>query len=99
MTVQLNLKVNDNVIKTDYFVEAFIDHTTSGMLESLEGTAAIKDLKLTIDGDKVVISLNGVEVPVNEFVVKIVKSTVQGMVMPLKGVSSPVKKVDLVIRK
>jgi hypothetical protein len=99
MTVELVLKVNDNPIKTDYFVADFIDHTTSGMIEALEGTGAIKDLNLKIDGDKVSISLNGAEVAINEFVIKIMKSTTFGMLAPLKGVTSPIKKVNLVIKK
>ena len=99
MTVQLNLTVNDNPIKTDYFVADFIDHTVSGMIESLEGTGAIKDLKLSFDGDEVSVTLNGAEVQINVFVVKIIKSTMIGMISPLKGVTSPVKKVHLVIKK
>lgn len=99
MTVQLSLTVNDNPIKTDYFVAAFIDHTVSGMIESLEGTGAVKDLKLSIDGDEVSIHLNGAAVEINEFVVKIMKSTIFGMVSPLKGVTGSVKKVSLVIKK
>jgi hypothetical protein len=43
MTVKLNLVVNDAVIHTDYFVEGFIDHVVSGIIEALEGTGDIKD--------------------------------------------------------
>lgn len=99
MTVQLSLTVNDIPIKTDYFVEAFIDHTACGMIESLEGTGKIKDLNLSIDGSQVSINLNGSAVPVNEFVIKIFKSTFNGMLDPLKGVTKPIKKVNLIIRK
>jgi hypothetical protein len=99
MTVQLSLTVNDIPIKTDYFVEGFIDHTTSGMIESLEGTGKIKDLDLSIDGSKVSIDLNGTAVPINDFVTKIFKSTFDGMLDPLKGVTRPIKKVNLTIRK
>lgn len=86
MTVSLALTVNDNPISTDYFVQDFIDHTVSGMLEALEGTGEIRDLKLAIDGDKVTINLNGDTVPINPFVNKIIKSTTFGMVSVLKGV-------------
>ncbi len=99
MTVQLKLAVNDNPIMTDYFVAAFIDHTVSGMIESLEGTGAISDLKFTLDGDVVTINLNGKEVPINEFVTKIMISTTFGMLAPLKGVTHPIKKVNLTIKK
>jgi hypothetical protein len=99
MTVQLILMVNDTPIKTDYFVAGFIDHTTSGMIESLEGTGKIKDLNLSIDEGQVAITLNGAEVPINEFVTKIIKSTFDGMLDPLKGVTKPIKKVNLIISK
>ena len=99
MTVQLSLTVNDVPIKTDYFVAGFIDHTVSGMMESLEGTGRIQDLYLTIEGDSVKILLNGEEVPINEFVVKIFKSTMDGMVSILKGVKGNVNKLNLEIHK
>ncbi len=98
MTVQLKLSVNDAPIKTDYFVEGFIDHTVSGMIEALEGTGKIKDLNLSIEGDKVTINLNGVTVPTNAFVNKIIRSTTIGMVSTLKGVSE-IKKLKLTLSK
>ena len=98
MTVSLNLTVNDTPIKTDYFVAGFIDHTVSGIIESLEGTGKIKDLNLSIDGEKVTLNLNGAIIPTNTFASKIIKSTILGMIAPLKGVTSP-KKLSIVIRK
>lgn len=99
MTVEIKLTVNDNPIQLDYFVAGFIDHTVSGMIESLEGTGQIKDLKYSIDDDKVTINLNGADVPVNEFVTIIFKSTTFGFLTPLKGVTTPIRKVELVIKK
>ncbi len=99
MTVQLTLTVNDNPIKTDYFVAGFVDHLTSAMIEALEGTGPIRDLNLSIDGEVVSIDLNGAEVPINEFVATIIKSTTFGMLAPLKGVTSPIRKVSVVVRK
>ena len=55
------------------------------MIESLEGTGKIKDLNLSIDGDKVSINLNGAVVPINEFVTKIIKSTFDGIWAPIEG--------------
>ena len=98
MTVQLSLTVNDTPIPTDYFVQAFIDHTLSGMIEALEGTDKIKDLNLSINGDRVKIKLNGSVVRTNEFVTKIIKSTTIGMVSVLKGVED-VKKLTIVLHK
>lgn len=98
MTVSLKLLVNDVPIKTDYFVASFLDHTVSGMVESLEGTGKIKDLVLEIEGDNVSIKLNGTAVGINEFVNKIIRSTTIGMVSTLKGVTD-VKKLLLTICK
>ena len=87
MTKKIGLQVNGAPISLDYFVQAFIDHTVSGMLESLENTEPIAHLNLSIDGDKVDIMLNGKPVSANKFVGRIMKSTIFGMVSPLKGVS------------
>ena len=86
MTKQVSLLVNDKPIGLDYFVQGFIDHTTGGMIAALEGTGEMKTLELSIDGDKVAVSLNSAEVPVNPFVSKIIRSTVVAMVSTLKGV-------------
>ncbi len=99
MTVQLSLNVNNTPIKTDYFVEGFIDHTVSGMIESLEGTGPIRDLEMAIQGNSVSIKLNGADVPINEFVVKIIRSTMNGMVSVLKGVTGEVANLKLNIKK
>ena len=99
MTVQLNLNVNDMPIKTDYFVEAFVDHTVSGMIEALEGTGPVKDLEMSIEGNSVSIKLNGSDVPINAFVIKIIRSTMNGMVSVLKGVNGNVKTLKLNIKK
>lgn len=98
MTVQLNLMVNDADIKTDYFVAGFIEHTISGMIESLEGTGEIKDLDLVIDRDNLAINLNGTEIPVNAFVTLIFRGTIFGMVSTLKGVNE-INKVTINISK
>lgn len=98
MTVQLALSVNGAPIQTDYFVQAFVDHTVSGMIEALEGTGKIKDLDLGIDGDKVTVRLNGADVPVNAFASKMLKSTITGMISPLKGVKD-IKVVKITLSK
>jgi hypothetical protein len=98
MTVSLSLTVNDALIRTDYFVEAFIDHTVGGMIESLEGTGKIGDLNLSVDSEKVTVKLNGAVVPTNAFVTRIIRSTMFGMVSTLKGVTEP-KKLTLTIKK
>ena len=98
MTIKLSLMVNDTLIDTDYFVEGFIDHTVSGMIEALEDTGEIKDLNLAIEGDNVVINLNGAAVPLNAFASKIIRSTIIGTVSTLKGVND-IEKLSLVLHK
>ena len=98
MSVKLKLVVNDTVIHTDYFVEAFIDHVVSGIIEALEGTGKIKDLDLSIDGGKTTINLNGAVVPINAFATKIIKSTIIGMVSTLKEVHD-IKKISIFLHK
>jgi len=86
MTRQVSLSVNDAPIALDYFVQSFIDHTVSGMVETLEGTGEIKELSLSIDGDRVTLVLNGAPVPTNPFVSRIITGACRGMVSVLKGV-------------
>jgi hypothetical protein len=98
MTVQLTLSVNRKPINTDYFVAGFIDHVVSGMIEALEDTGKIKDLALSIEGNKVVITLNGSDVPINAFVSKIFKGTLTGMISTLKGVGQ-IEKLGIILNK
>lgn len=86
MTRRIALSVNDKPIELDYFVQSFIDHTTGGMVEALEGTGTIETLDIAIEASEVRLTLNGVTVPMNAFVSKIVLNTISGMVSSLKGV-------------
>ena len=98
MTRKVSLLVNDEPISLYYFVENFIDHTTGGMIASLDGTGEIKTLELTVDGDKVAVNLNDAEVPVGQFVAKIFRATVVAMVSTLKGVNE-INKVKINITR
>lgn len=97
MTRQVTLSVNDKPVTLDYFAQDFIDHVVAGMLGALEGTGPIKNLTLSIEGDKVAIDLNGGAVATNTFAGKIVTSTMVGMVSSLKGGADASKlKISLV---
>jgi len=100
MTRKIGLSVNDKAIDLDYFVSGYLDHVTGGIVASLKDTGEVKKLKLTLDekGD-VRLHLNGAEVPLNYFVVEIVRSTLLGIVAPLKGVDKDVKKLALNIER
>jgi hypothetical protein len=98
MTRQVSLSVNDAPISLDYFVQAFIDHTVGGMVEALEGTGQIKNLSLSVDGDRVTIELNGTSVSINPFVAKIIRGTTIGMVSSLKGIHE-IKRLQISIAR
>ena len=88
MSRRVSLSVNNNPIELDYFVQGFIDHTTGGMIEALEGTGKIKTLNISIKNSDVTVTINNANVPVNRFVSIIIKNTVCGMVSSLKGVDT-----------
>ena len=100
MTRNISLSVNDTPIKLDYFVAGYLDHVTGGIVSSLKGADAIKNLELNIDEDgNVTINLNGADIPLNFFATEIVKSTVEGIVAPLKGIDGAINKVELKIER
>ena len=87
MTRQISLSVNGTPINLDYFVAGYLDHVTGGILASLKDTGEIKKLNLIISNKgKVKINLNNAELPINYFVEEIIRSTLTGMIAPLKGV-------------
>ena len=86
MTREVSLNVNKQSIPLDYFIQTFIDHTVGGIVASLEGTGEVKQVEVSLEGDKVAINLNGASVQVNAFVSKIIRNTIVGMVSTLKGV-------------
>ena len=87
MAGRVYMQVNGVEINFERFVGSFIEHTVCGMLASLDDTGPVKDLDLTLDGDNIQIILNGKAVAINQFVKKIIKSTLFGMVVLLKGVN------------
>ncbi|MBI4187187.1 MAG: hypothetical protein HY530_06785 [Chloroflexi bacterium] len=98
MTREVGLMVNDKTVPADYFVQGFIDHVVSSMIEALEGVCEIKSVALSAEGEKVTINMNGAELDINPFVARIVRSTVTGMVSPLKGVGE-IRKVNISIKR
>ncbi len=100
MTTYVGLKVNDEIIDMDYFVSDYVHRVTAGILESLKDAGQIKTLEMTIaeNGDTST-NLNGAPLEMNPFVQKITRSTVFGMVSPLKGVTLPIKTVRLTIKR
>ncbi len=100
MTRQVSLSVNNVPIDLDYFVESYIDHVVGGIVASLNDTGEIKTLELSIDNEgQVAISLNKEDVPLKYFPIEIIKSTIEGMVLPLKGVDSVTTPIELKIER
>ena len=97
MTKQISLTVNEQPIELDYFVRDFIDHAIHGVLTSLRGTGEMRDVEISIEGDKLAINLDNTLLPTNPFVTKFVRNTILGMVSSLKGVGE-INRVNIVIK-
>jgi hypothetical protein len=98
METELKLAVNDIPIKTDYFVKEFTEHTAIGMMGGLRDTGEVKELKLSICEGVVTITINGRSIPVNQFATRIIITTTEGLLKPMKGITFPIQKVDLYIK-
>ena len=100
MTRQISLTVNDAPINLDYFVAGYLDHVAGGIVGSLKDTGEIETLELTVDNAGVTINLNGAAVPLTAFPVQIIRSTLSGVLAPLKGVDKDrMDRVRLTIRR
>ena len=100
MSREISLTVNNSPVELDYFVAGYVDHVVGGILASLKDTGDIKNLELTIDNEGLVaINLNGAEVSLSYFPTEIIKSTLEGMVTPLKGVSGGIDSLELKINR
>jgi hypothetical protein len=95
MASKVSLTVNEIPIQLDYFVREYLLQVVSGIIASLKDTGKIGTLDLTIDKGQVEIKLNGEDVPLIAFPMKIIKSTMDGLVAPLKGVSSAVNTLQV----
>lgn len=96
MAKKVELFVNDNSIVLDYYVHEFVEKIAGGIIGSLNDTGEIENLELKIDSNgKVTINLNGSDVSLKEFPMKIIKSTIDGMLVHLKGVEGDINKVDI----
>lgn len=100
MARNVTLTVNNMPITLDYFVSGYLDSVTGGIIASLHDTGEIEELNLTIDNEgQVTITLNGADISLKYFPIDIIRSTVFGMVTPLKGVEGEVNTLEITIRK
>ena len=96
MAKKVELIVNDNSIVLDYYVHEFVEKIAGGIIGSLNDTGEIENLELKINsGGQVTINLNGSDVSLKEFPMKIIKSTIDGMLVHLKGVEGDINTVDI----
>ena len=96
MSKKVELFVNDSSIVLDYYVHNFVEKIAGGIIYSLDNTGEIEDLELKIDANgQVTINLNGADVSLKEFPMKIIKSTIDGMLVNLKGVEGDINTVDI----
>lgn len=100
MARKVSLSVNNMPIDLDYFVTNYLDCVTGGIISSLHDTGEIEDLLITLDntGD-IKITLNNSDIPLKEFPIGIIRSTLLGMIAPLKGVEPEVYNLELMIKK
>ena len=100
MSRKVSLSVNNMPIDLDYFVTKYLDCVTGGIISSLHDTGEIEDLLITLDntGD-IKITLNNSDIPLKEFPIEIIRSTLLGMIAPLKGVEPEVYNLELTIKK
>ena len=100
MARKVSLSVNNMPIDLDYFVTEYLDCVAGGIISSLHDTGEIEELLITLDntGD-IKITLNNSDIPLKEFPIEIIRSTLLGMIAPLKGVESEVYNLELSIKK
>jgi len=92
-----SLKVNNNQLELNPFVESYVYHLSAGIVASLKDTSPVKKLKLEIDNTDVKMTLNGKDVPLNFFASDIILNTLRGMVSNLKGAEGKLKTLEIMI--
>jgi hypothetical protein len=98
MVKTVKLSVNNVPIKLDFFVHDYLEKVMRGIISSLNDTGNIENLELVLDNNgQVSIHLNDADVPLKEFPVQIIRSTIEGMIAPLKGVESTISTVEIKI--
>ncbi len=96
MPKRVSLAVNHVPVDLDYFVAGYIERVVGGIIASLHDTGEIEALELIVDSEgRVRISLNNADVSLKEFPVEIIRSTLEGVVAPLKGVERVLNPIEI----
>ena len=83
---KVDLFVNYTPVHIEDFVQQFMKAVITGILSSLKDYREAQDIKLSIDGDVVDITLDSDVIQLNPFVNTFIKNTVIGMISSLKDV-------------
>ena len=83
---KVELSVNYVPVNIEDFVQQFIESVITGILGALKGCREAQEIRLSIDGDAVDITLDSDVIQLNPFVNTFVRNTVIGMVSSLKDV-------------
>jgi hypothetical protein len=79
------LKINNNNIEMNEFVEGMVAHVTSGAVDSLKGTDVVKTINITVGTGEVGLQVNKENVKLTPFANDIIAATLMGLISLLKG--------------
>lgn len=84
---EAKLRVNNEPVELNAFVEEFLARTAVGAASSLKGVADVQILQLYLERGDVSVVVNGEDISLTPFPNDIIASTLIGLVSSLKGVS------------
>jgi hypothetical protein len=99
MDSELRLTVNGISIETLNFVKDFTENTVIGMMGGLKDTGTVGELVINLRSGYIDLAVNGRPIPLNDFANRIIISTIEGLLQPMRGVTFPIKTIELYIKK
>ncbi len=94
---EAHLKVNNNQLELNPFVEQYLSKVSHGIITSLKGIEYVRDIQITDKNGDIFILVNGEEVSITPFPIKIISSTLRGLVSALKDVNQ-VGNLDVIVK-
>jgi hypothetical protein len=82
---EAKLRVNNESVELNEFVEEFLARTVVGAASSLKGTGDIQNLYLNVERGDVSLTVNEEDISLTPFPSDIIASTFVGLVSSLKG--------------
>jgi hypothetical protein len=99
MGSELRLTVNGISIETLNFVKDFTENTVIGMMGGLKDIGTVGELEMNLRSSCIDLAVNGRPIPLNDFANRIIISTIEGLLQPMRGVTFPIKTIELYIKK